>query len=130
MVVTQDDPLEKSKDAVLDEAITRATEWTNKSIIAERSTNLLRPLKQAFDMVGKMGESIPLIFLITDGRRKASHARVITNKESVRSRGFGFINYDTDESANEAMKAMDGQLNHQSIRVSLATERIKLNELE
>ncbi|GJR01090.1 putative von Willebrand factor A [Tanacetum coccineum] len=95
----QDDPLEKSKDAVLgclselnqedtfniiafngdiqlfssslelatDEAITRATEWTTKSLIAEGGTNLLLPLKQAFDMVGKTGESIPLIFLITDG---------------------------------------------------------------
>nr|GEY76429.1 glycine-rich RNA-binding protein 4, mitochondrial [Tanacetum cinerariifolium] len=51
-------------------------------------------------------------------------ARVIIDRESGRSRGFGFVNYDADESANEAMKAMDGQeLNGRSIRVSLATER-------
>ncbi|GJV99142.1 hypothetical protein Tco_1554394 [Tanacetum coccineum] len=50
-----------------DEAITRANEWTNKSLIAERGTNLLLPLKQAFDMVGKTGAYIPLIFYITDG---------------------------------------------------------------
>ncbi|XP_076934470.1 glycine-rich RNA-binding protein 4, mitochondrial-like [Bidens hawaiensis] len=51
-------------------------------------------------------------------------ARVITDRESGRSRGFGFVNYTSDESASEAMKAMDGQeLNGRSIRVSLATER-------
>ncbi|KAI3823109.1 hypothetical protein L1987_04537 [Smallanthus sonchifolius] len=51
-------------------------------------------------------------------------ARVITDRESGRSRGFGFVNYTSDDSANEAMKAMDGQeLNGRNIRVSLATER-------
>ncbi|GJU30960.1 von Willebrand factor, partial [Tanacetum coccineum] len=56
-----------SLELAMDEAITRATEWMNKSLIGEGGTNLLLPLKQAFDMVGKTGESIPLIFLITDG---------------------------------------------------------------
>ncbi|KAJ9541610.1 hypothetical protein OSB04_028116 [Centaurea solstitialis] len=51
-------------------------------------------------------------------------ARVITDRESGRSRGFGFVNYTSDDCAQEAMKAMDGQeLNGRSIRVSLATER-------
>ncbi|XP_024977421.1 glycine-rich RNA-binding protein 2, mitochondrial-like [Cynara cardunculus var. scolymus] len=51
-------------------------------------------------------------------------ARVITDRESGRSRGFGFVNYTSDDSAKEAMTAMDGQeLNGRSIRVSLATER-------
>ncbi|KAK9072480.1 hypothetical protein SSX86_008914 [Deinandra increscens subsp. villosa] len=51
-------------------------------------------------------------------------ARVITDRESGRSRGFGFVNYASDDSANEAMTAMDGQeLNGRNIRVSLATER-------
>ncbi|PWA83575.1 glycine-rich RNA-binding protein 4 [Artemisia annua] len=64
-------------------------------------------LKEAFSSFGEVTE-----------------ARVITDRESGRSRGFGFVNYDTNESANEAMKAMDGQeLNGRSIRVSLATER-------
>nr|GEV29058.1 glycine-rich RNA-binding protein 4, mitochondrial [Tanacetum cinerariifolium] len=35
---------------------------------------------------------------------------VITEREPERSMGFGFMDYDTDESANEAMKAMDGQV--------------------
>ncbi|KAI3823001.1 hypothetical protein L1987_10604 [Smallanthus sonchifolius] len=51
-------------------------------------------------------------------------ARVITDRETGRSRGFGFVNYTSDDCASEAMKAMDGQeLNGRSIRVSLAIER-------
>nr|GEX85567.1 glycine-rich RNA-binding protein 4, mitochondrial-like [Tanacetum cinerariifolium] len=51
-------------------------------------------------------------------------ARVITDRESGRSKGFGFVSYNTEDSAKEAMSAMDGQeLNGRSVRVSLATER-------
>ncbi|KAK9078966.1 hypothetical protein SSX86_000635 [Deinandra increscens subsp. villosa] len=53
-----------------------------------------------------------------------TEARVITDRETGRSRGFGFVSYTSDDSASEAMTAMDGQeLNGRSIRVSLATER-------
>ncbi|MFS7974618.1 putative von Willebrand factor, type A, von Willebrand factor A-like domain superfamily [Helianthus anomalus] len=95
----QDDPLERSKDAVIgclselnqqdsfniiafngyiqlfssslelatNDAITNATKWMNTNLIAEGGTNLLIPLKQALEMVGNTGETIPFIFLITDG---------------------------------------------------------------
>ncbi|KAL8230253.1 hypothetical protein R6Q57_000031 [Mikania cordata] len=56
-----------SLELATNEAITNATKWINTNLIAEGGTNLLTPLKQALDMVGKTGESIPLIFLITDG---------------------------------------------------------------
>ncbi|PWA80727.1 glycine-rich RNA-binding protein 2 [Artemisia annua] len=37
-------------------------------------------------------------------------ARVITDRESGRSRGFGFVSYNTEDCAKEAMNAMDGQV--------------------
>ncbi|XP_059318332.1 glycine-rich RNA-binding protein 2, mitochondrial-like [Lycium ferocissimum] len=51
-------------------------------------------------------------------------ARVIVDRDSGRSRGFGFVNFQDEESAKEAMTAMDGQqLQGRNIRVSIATER-------
>uniref|UniRef100_A0A5B6YSZ8 Putative Glycine-rich RNA-binding protein 4 isoform 2 n=1 Tax=Davidia involucrata TaxID=16924 RepID=A0A5B6YSZ8_DAVIN len=50
--------------------------------------------------------------------------RVITDRDTGRSRGFGFVNFSTDEAANAAMSAMDGQqLDGRNIRVSIANER-------
>ncbi|XP_075523788.1 glycine-rich RNA-binding protein 2, mitochondrial-like [Primulina tabacum] len=51
-------------------------------------------------------------------------AKVITDRDTGKSRGFGFVNYSSDESANSAVSAMDGQqLNGRNIRVSYAQER-------
>nr|GMD65797.1 glycine-rich RNA-binding protein 2, mitochondrial-like [Ipomoea batatas] len=54
----------------------------------------------------------------------AVFSRVITDRDSGRSRGFGFVNFTEAESANEALSAMDGQqLQGRNIRVSYAQER-------
>ncbi|KAJ8499998.1 hypothetical protein OPV22_010550 [Ensete ventricosum] len=64
-------------------------------------------LKEAFNSFGNVVE-----------------ARVITDRDTGRSRGFGFVNFDSDASASEALSGMDGQeLNGRNIRVSYANDR-------
>ncbi|TXG71904.1 hypothetical protein EZV62_000483 [Acer yangbiense] len=51
-------------------------------------------------------------------------AKVISDRDTGRSRGFGFVNFSSEDSAQSAMSAMDGQeLNGRSIRVNFANER-------
>ncbi|KAK8308026.1 hypothetical protein V6Z11_D02G028000 [Gossypium hirsutum] len=53
-----------------------------------------------------------------------TEARVIADRDTGRSRGFGFVNFADDESASNALSAMDGQeLQGRNIRVSYANER-------
>jgi RNA recognition motif-containing protein len=51
-------------------------------------------------------------------------AKVILDRDTGRSRGFGFVTYADDESATEAIAGLDGQeLDGRRIRVSIAQER-------
>ncbi|KAM7483390.1 hypothetical protein LguiB_007973 [Lonicera macranthoides] len=51
-------------------------------------------------------------------------ARVIVDRETGRSRGFGFITYATPEDASSAIQALDGQdLHGRMVRVNYATDR-------
>ncbi|XP_072992085.1 glycine-rich RNA-binding protein 4, mitochondrial-like [Typha latifolia] len=59
-----------------------------------------------------------------DGFGNVTEARIITDRDTGRSRGFGFVNFDSTESATSAMSSMDGQeLHGRSIRVSYANDR-------
>ncbi|KAK1358525.1 Inter-alpha-trypsin inhibitor heavy chain [Heracleum sosnowskyi] len=49
------------------ETIESAAEWISTNLIAKGGTNIMLPLNQALKMVAKTGDSVPLIFLITDG---------------------------------------------------------------
>ncbi|KAK4794304.1 hypothetical protein SAY86_012298 [Trapa natans] len=51
-------------------------------------------------------------------------ARVITDRETGRSRGFGFVTFTSSEEASSAIQALDGQdLHGRRIRVNYATDR-------
>ncbi len=66
-----------------------------------------------------------------DGLRQAfenygdvSDAKVITDRETGRSRGFGFITFTEENSASEAMEQMNGaELDGRTIRVDTANDR-------
>lgn len=53
-------------------------------------------------------------------------AKIITDRETGRSRGFGFVEMSSKEAANKAMAALNNQeLSGRSISVSEAKEREK-----
>ena len=58
-----------------------------------------------------------------------SSAKVITDRESGRSRGFGFVEMETEEIAKEAMNKLDGsQLNGRAIAVKEAKPQEDRNQ--
>ncbi|KAG7955067.1 hypothetical protein I3843_11G052400 [Carya illinoinensis] len=53
-------------------------------------------------------------------------ARVIMDRETGRSRGFGFVTYTSSEEASSAIQALDGQdLHGRCVRVNYATDRAR-----
>ncbi|OAY53231.1 uncharacterized protein LOC110613406 [Manihot esculenta] len=68
-------------------AISKASQWLSDNLTTGGGTNILLPLKQAMNLLAETTDSIPLIFLITDG--SVEDERDICNfvKESLRNRG-------------------------------------------
>ncbi|XP_057505337.1 uncharacterized protein LOC130788606 isoform X1 [Actinidia eriantha] len=56
-----------SMELATKETVENATLWISRNFIAEGGTNILIPLNQALEMLAKTSNSVPLIFLITDG---------------------------------------------------------------
>jgi RNA recognition motif-containing protein len=51
-------------------------------------------------------------------------AKVITDRETGRSRGFGFVTYSNDDGASKAIAAMDGtELDGRTIKVNEAEDK-------
>ncbi|XP_017979273.1 PREDICTED: inter alpha-trypsin inhibitor, heavy chain 4 [Theobroma cacao] len=48
-------------------SILNATHWLSNNLTADGGTNMMLPLKQAMKLLSDASDSIPLIFLITDG---------------------------------------------------------------
>jgi nucleolin len=59
---------------------------------------------------------------------KVEDARVVIDRETGRSRGFGFVKMASEDDVNEAIAALDGQsMNGRAIRVNVAEERPRRN---
>lgn len=55
---------------------------------------------------------------------EVSSARVITDRETGRSRGFGFVEFDDDEAGKKAMEATNGaELGGRTLKVDQAQNR-------
>lgn len=53
-----------------------------------------------------------------------SRAQVITDRDTGRSRGFGFVEMDSDDEAQNAIEALDGSdFQGRQIKVNVARER-------
>jgi RNA recognition motif-containing protein len=53
-----------------------------------------------------------------------SRAQVITDRDTGRSRGFGFVEMDSDDEAQQAIEALDGtDIEGRQIKVNVARER-------
>ncbi|XP_043720321.1 uncharacterized protein LOC122667907 isoform X1 [Telopea speciosissima] len=83
------------------EKIEKASQWMNLNFIAVGGTNILLPLNQAMEMLSNTCDSIPLIFLITDGSVEDERhicdvmKNYLTNRESMAPRisTFGIGSY-------------------------------------
>ncbi len=55
---------------------------------------------------------------------KVSSAKVINDRDTGRSRGFGFVEMDSDEEAHAAIKGLDNkEINGRAMSVSVAREK-------
>ncbi|XP_074348599.1 uncharacterized protein LOC141687284 isoform X1 [Apium graveolens] len=57
----------QSMERATHEIIEKAAEWISTYLIPEGGTNMMLPLNQAIEIVAETSDSVPLIFLITDG---------------------------------------------------------------
>jgi len=55
---------------------------------------------------------------------EVTEAKVITDRDSGRSRGFGFVTFEDDEAADKAVAALNGtELDGRTIKVDIAQDR-------
>ncbi len=55
---------------------------------------------------------------------EVSEAKVITDRDTGRSRGFGFVTFSDDDAADKAIAALNGsELDGRSIRINVAEDK-------
>lgn len=81
---------------------------TNKLFVGSISWNTSwQQLKEAFAEFGNVG-----------------FVKIVTDKETGRSKGFGFVEFETVEEASAAKEAMDGkEIDGRAIKVDFAQEK-------
>ncbi len=81
---------------------------TNKLFVGSISWNITwQELKEAFSEFGEVG-----------------FVKIVTDRETGRSKGFGFVEFETVEEATAAKEAMDGKdLDGRAINVDFAQEK-------
>ena len=66
---------------------------------------------------------------IFEGYGQVSSAKIITDRESGRSRGFGFVEMDSEKDGNQAISKLNGkEMDGRAISVSVAKERESRND--
>ncbi|XP_050381849.1 uncharacterized protein LOC126798829 [Argentina anserina] len=56
-----------SMELATNEALLKATNWVSANLIADGGTNIMLALRQAMKLLARTADTIPFIFLITDG---------------------------------------------------------------
>ena len=60
---------------------------------------------------------------------EVSSVKIITDRETGRSRGFGFVEFTSEDDANTAVERLDGiELDGRTLKVSIAQERAPRND--
>lgn len=80
-------PFSSSLEPATEETIGNATQWINKNLVAEGGTNMLQPLNEAMGLLSKSRESLPHIFLITDGSVEGERDICCAMKTQVENSG-------------------------------------------
>jgi len=74
-------------EQVNDKAIASATEWMNANFVAEGGTDIMHPLSEAMALLSSVHDTLPQIYLITDGSVDDEHNICRTTKTDLSNRG-------------------------------------------